>query len=306
MTGSDWKKSLLAVVLVISAATGVIFTVFDNPWEMIRSNGIITPVAFVAAAFANATAVGGGFLFVPLFIYVYGLTPLVALKLSLATQAFGMTSGSLGWSKRFIDTRGFLVGGAASLVGMYLGTYEWQIASEDIKPVFGWVSMVIFTAIMLEIYFGKGSQEHSIKTLKDLRLPGYILATFLGGVLTAWTAIGVGEVVALYLLFIYKVRMDISIGTGVAVLAVDSIAGLIFHSDLGGIPWELLVFTAPGVMLGGFFGARVGRFVEQKVLSPKPGLQPAKQGQSPLKWVFSLIVLVDGASILTNFYLFAG
>lgn len=306
MTGSDWKKLLLAATLVLSAAVLVIFTMFDNPWEMIRSNAIITPVAFVAAAFANATAVGGGFLFVPLFIYVYGLTPLVALKLSLATQAFGMTSGSLGWSKKFIDARGFLVGGAASLVGMYLGTYEWQIASEDIKPVFGWVSMIIFTAIMLEIYFGKGSQELSIKTLWDLKLPGFIIATFFGGILTAWTAIGVGEVVALYLLFVYKIRMDISIGTGVAVLAVDSIAGLIFHSDLGGIPWDLLVFTAPGVMLGGFFGARVGRFVEQKVLSPKSGDKPAKQGQSPLKWVFSLIVLVDGASILTNFYLFAG
>ncbi len=305
MTGSDWKKLMVAAAVVLTVATCVIVAFFDDPWTLIKSNWIITPIAFVAAAFANATAVGGGFLFVPLFIYVYALTPIIALKLSLATQAFGMTSGSLGWSRKYIDGRGFIVGGLASLVGMYLGTYEWQIASENIKPVFGWVSMVIFTAIMLEIYFGKGSQETGIKTLKDLRLPGFVVATFFGGILTAWTAIGVGEVVALYLLFIYKIRMDISIGTGVAVLAVDSIAGLIFHSDLGGIPVDLLVFTAPGVVLGGFFGARVGRFVEQKVLNPKSGETPKKQGQSPLKWVFSLIVLVDGASILTNFYLFA-
>ena len=179
MTGSDWKKLATAAVVVLTVATCVIVTFFDDPWTLIKSNWIITPIAFVAAAFANATAVGGGFLFVPLFIYVYGLTPIIALKLSLATQAFGMTSGSLGWSRKFIDGRGLLVGGMASLVGMYLGTYEWQIASEDIKPVFGWVSMVIFTAIMLEIYFGKGSQEMGIKTLKDWRLPGFVVATFL-------------------------------------------------------------------------------------------------------------------------------
>ena len=44
----------------------------------------------------------------------------------------------------------------------------------------------------------------------------FVLAAF-AGLVTGWTAIGVGEVVALYLLFFYRLRLDIAIGTGVAV-----------------------------------------------------------------------------------------
>ena len=56
---------------------------------------LLTLVAFFAASVANATAIGGGFLFMPLFIFVYQLAPPLALKLSIATQAFGMSSERL-------------------------------------------------------------------------------------------------------------------------------------------------------------------------------------------------------------------
>jgi uncharacterized membrane protein YfcA len=295
-----------AACIVLTGALVVICIAFDEPLQLIASNFAITPIAFVAAAFANATAVGGGFLFVPLFIFVYGLTPLAALKLSLATQAFGMSSGALGWGRKCIDMQALVIGGLASLVGMWVGTYALQLPPESIKPVFGWVSLFMFVVVMLEIRFGYGSTGEAAHFRPDLKCLGYVAATFAGGLITAWTAIAVGEFVALYLLFVYRVRIETAIGTGVAILALDSIAGLAFHVDAGGIRYDLLAFTVPGVLLGGFFGARMGRYLEQKMFSFSVMKAEGSKGffsNSPLKLLFSLIILVDGASILVNAYL---
>jgi uncharacterized membrane protein YfcA len=125
--------------------------------------------------------------------------------------------------------------------------------------------------------------------------------------LTAWTAIGVGEVVALYLLYVYRIRIESAIGTGVAVLALNSIAGLLFHSHIGGIPWEYLIFTVPGVLVGGFFGARLGRALEVVVTEKQnkgmTALCATPNHQSPLKWLFASIIIIDGTAMLLHGYL---
>ena len=45
-------------IVVLLAAFLVICLFFDQPLELIAANAIITPIAFVAAAFANATDAG--------------------------------------------------------------------------------------------------------------------------------------------------------------------------------------------------------------------------------------------------------
>ena len=62
------KVFLKTAVITLSGAFPLICLIFDDLLDLIASNMIITPRVFLAAAFANATAVGVGFLFVPLFI----------------------------------------------------------------------------------------------------------------------------------------------------------------------------------------------------------------------------------------------
>lgn len=304
--GRVMKVFVGTAIVILSVALLLICLVFEQPLELIAKNAIITPVAFVAAAFANATAVGGGFLFVPLFIYVYGLAPVVALKLALATQAFGMSSGAIGWGRDSIVKSALLIGAAASLLGFWAGSYAWQVPSESIKPLFGGVSIFIFVMVILEIKFGNTALGSAADFGMDYKGIGYLLITFCGGMITAWTAIAVGEFVAVYLLFVYRVRIEMAIATGVAILAINSVAGLFFHMHSGGIRWDMLAFTAPGVLLGGFCGARVGRHVEHQISK----IADTNQDKyifftnSPLKLLFVAIILVDGTSILVNTYFF--
>lgn len=298
---SKWIIPSVCFVTVIIAS--VLYA--QLPLSVFLDRAIIIPVAFIAAAVANATAVGGGFLFFPLFVYVYALAPATALKLSLATQAFGMTSGSIGWSWRFIDKRALVIGALGGLFGMLLGTLGLTLPSAAIKPVFGWCSLVIFAVILLEIKLGQSGQHHFRSDQTPIKLIGLIITGVAGGLITAWTAIGVGEFIALYLLLVYRVSFQVAIGTGVAVLAICSIAGLFLHGSIGGIPWEYLIFTAPGVIFGGYTGAWIGKNIHrwQRTKPNATGVAPAEQSSMTLKFIFSGVVLIDGLIILTHHYL---
>jgi len=255
----------------------------------------LTLASFFAASIANATAVGGGFLFMPLFMYVYKLAPMVALKLSIATQAFGMTSGALSWGRKFIDIKAFSVASIASIIGVWFASFVWVVPSSYIKPLFALISLGVFVALVLEIRYKESDAEGSFSVSLSHSTWFFIISAFVGGLITGWTAIGVGEVVVLYLLFVYKLKIDVAIATGVAVLAVSSIAGFLFHIILGGIPWYLLAFTVPGVILGGYFGAKLAIYLESGVqVSNREDAVPA----SPLKLFFAGVILLDCLAIL--------
>jgi len=257
----------------------------------------LTLVAFFAASVANATAIGGGFLFMPLFIFVYQLAPIIALKLSFATQAFGMTSGALTWGRKSIDTHAFAIASIASILGVWFATYVWVIPSNYIKPLFALISLGVFIALVIEIKLNLPDAKHSVNFRFDYLSILFGISAFAGGLITGWTAIGVGEVVALYLLFLYRLKLDIAIGTGVAVLAVSSIAGFIFHIGLSGIPWDLLVFTVPGVILGGRYGVKMAKHLEASVRHSSSENMLKK---SPLKLTFAVVILLDCIVILLS------
>jgi len=62
-------------------------------------------------------------------------------------------------------------------------------------------------------------------------------------------------------------------------LAANAIVGFLFHSYLGGIPWELLFFTAPAVIIG----ARTFVLVVKSF-----------NNHTIIKVIFAIIALIDG------------
>jgi uncharacterized membrane protein YfcA len=284
-----WLKILLPILLLLLG--GYFF----------GAKILLTLVAFFGASVANATAIGGGFLFMPLFIFVYQLAPPLALKLSIATQAFGMSSGALTWGRDYIDKNAFILASVASISGVWFATYHFALPSGYIKPLFALISLGVFIALVIEMRLKVTDQQQKAYFSFNAIAIFFVLAAFTGGLVTGWTAIGVGEVVALYLLFFYRLRLDKAIGTGVAVLAVTSIAGFIFHTDLGGIPWELLMFTVPGVILGGRYGVIAAKYLES-TFSQSDSKKLFQK--SPLKFIFALVILVDCVVILLLEFLF--
>jgi uncharacterized membrane protein YfcA len=67
---------------------------------------------------------GGGIVFIPAILFLFHLPLVTALKIALASQSFGMTSGAVGWiQKRVVRLRalkltvpGLLIGSATSFL----------------------------------------------------------------------------------------------------------------------------------------------------------------------------------------------
>ena len=113
---------------------------------------------------------------------------------------------------------------------------------------------------------------------------GLLLATACGAAITGWAAVGVGEVVAAWLMTRERMAPERAIRLGVVLLAVCSIVLALIHWFwLGGLPWSLAGF----VILGAVFGARLGPVVA------------AAAGPRRLKVLFAAVAILDGLLMIS-------
>ena len=142
-----------AVALALAPLVGVLFLSLlpGSASDALISNWPIFFIALLSATVANATAVGGGFIFLPLFSIGYGLGAVEALKLALSTQAFGMTSGAGSWPRNYIHWDILAIACVGCAIGMGIGTFYLQPSPEVIHIYFGWTSIGMGVALMVEL-----------------------------------------------------------------------------------------------------------------------------------------------------------
>ena len=129
----------------------------------------------------------------------------------------------------------------------------------------------------------------------DLYFISYTVVCLLGGIFTAWTSIGIGEIVAVWLIVIARRPLEVALASGVAVLAFCSVIGAGLHVGIiKSVPWNYLVYTIPGVLIGGYLGATTGR-----VICSCDNVNGWKF-RIFLKMSFSLVILADGIYILSG------
>lgn len=231
-------------------------------------------VAMFGAVVGNATAVGGGLIFVPYMILFENLDPLQSLELALVVQAFGMTSGAVAWVRRgAVPRRGLSWMLIGLFAGCAFGTLVVAPSALLVKSAFGPVSIGI--GVLVWILAGMRGR---VGEIPEGTLPLLFGACVIGGLLTSWVAIGAGEVVAAALMAGLRVRADRAIALGVVLLASASIALGAFYAVGGGVPWDLAVVMVPGVVLGA------------RMAPALVGLLPEKG----LKRLFAFIAIADG------------
>jgi uncharacterized membrane protein YfcA len=257
---------------------------FPEPLALAREHGALVAVGFAVAVVANATALGGGLFLIPILVFGYGLSPLVALQLSIAGQAFGMTSGALGWLRRDVVPRGAL---AVALTPLLAGATASSLLVHPspalVKGLFGPVSILLGA---LALWLADPPAERDAPP-EGARAPLRAVAAA-GGLLSGWVAIGAGELAAAYLMLVHHLRADRAIGLGVVLLSAASLWLCAIHAFLlDGIPWDMAVF----LVLGTVFGARLGPWLAQHV-------QPKR-----LKRLFGAIAIADGLLFVAQAWL---
>jgi uncharacterized membrane protein YfcA len=252
------------------------------------------PVSIVVATCAMLSGIGGAALFTPIFILVFPLlgpeyalaSTMTAIAAALFTQTFGFLSGFVGYYRRkLIDyelARRILwfsspVGIAGAVVAnsvsdsVLIASYSVLVAvlafvmwRNPIKP--GDPAVHLEGRVVIEKTDSRG-QTYSYDRPK-LGFASYAL-TGIGAFLTGMVSVGIGEVTISQL-----TRKNIPIAVAAATSVLVVILTVVFASatlfaeliQAGGwtaVPWNLLVYDIPGVLIGGQIGPRLQGLVPQ-------------------------------------------
>lgn len=232
-------------------------------------------LALCGAVVANATGAGGGVVFVPAFNFL-GLTPSSIIATSFAIQCFGMTAGALAWKKYTsvqLSSNGPIAWGRywnhvlwfsiPAIIGVVIGQYFVALdSSAQVKLVFRWFSIAFACSIFLTTFYIVKFQREDRTPVGNsyLKRTLFVIVGLLGGVITAWLSVGVGELVAVTLILLrYPVRM--AVGVAVSVSAVSVWVGVQQYLWLQPtIDFKVLMFAGPAALVGGTVAKHVATF----------------------------------------------
>ncbi|MCH2189679.1 MAG: sulfite exporter TauE/SafE family protein [Gammaproteobacteria bacterium] len=229
-------------------------------------------IAIVGAIVANSTGAGGGIVFVPAF-NMLGIDSDAIIATSFAIQCFGMTAGTIAWHQNAranliasgsdplrtkTYSRYWIIIAVCSIPaagGVLLGQYVFSLDSADqIKGVFKSFSFLFGISILLTTaYLLRSSNAKTGVIAIDGRVTRVLLIVIglIGGLITAWLSVGVGELIAVALILLrYPVRF--AIGVAVSVSAFSVWAGIHYHVFVEPmIHYGILAFAAPAAAIGG-------------------------------------------------------
>ena len=273
------------------------------------------PLAIVIATIATASGVGGATLFAPLFILALGIPPEIAIGAALITEACGFASGLVAYSRKdWIDYRLGATLLVATIPMALFGTWVSElIEPHALRAVLG-VGLFAVAANSLrapkredilwldraiQVEYGGDGAETCLTTAEGKticytvcsRSEGLLVAG-LGGLFKGMIATGLGELDEHFLLERCHVPSKVSVATGVFVVFFTTLSASVGHlvgfALTGGqeltTALSLVIFTIPGVVLGGQLGPWVVSHLPQRVL---------ERGMHILFLVFAALTLLE-------------
>lgn len=251
------RNKLIASIAALPLIAGLYWLLFHtNEYAPFSLLGLL------GAIFANATGAGGGVVFIPAFQQL-GVSEAQSVATSFAIQCFGMTMGSIAWIKHSKGCEypdwGLLpqlvkICLPFSVAGIWL-VYGFKSASPaSLSSLFAYFSIVIGLGLLATNLFTKPVAEDvchtQVKTkIEKLDVISLAAISFVGGVVTAWLSVGVGEFIAFYLI-LRGYRVTMAIATAVIISAASVWSGIGYHIQQGNIYWDILMFAGPAALIG--------------------------------------------------------
>ena len=234
----------------------------------------IFPLVLLGAIAANATGAGGGVVFVPAF-HMLGIREESIIATSFAIQCFGMTAGMIAWRKLAIERQASenfteskiwqsyqpMIRRLAlpAIAGVLIGQHVLSVESaEQVRGLFKSFSIVFGIAILVTtVYLARFSDELSPVNVNRSLTALMVSVSLVGGVITAWLSIGVGELLAVMLILLrFPVRY--AIGVAVSISAICVLVGVQYYVWVNTtIHYQILVFAAPAALIGGSVAKKI-------------------------------------------------
>ena len=263
------------------------------------------PVAICVATAAMLSGIGGAALFIPIFVIIFPLLgpeyPLAisaAIGSALMTEVFGFSSGFIGYyRKRLIDFSSVVPFICVSVPVAIVGALLFGLLQEQeilLKGAYALLMIVLCPVILrhtpprdmlsdaagndainadaeIREVTSRDSTTYRFRKPRQGIIGGFF--TSIGSFLTGFLGVGVGEVILPQLVKRNRVPVAVAAATSVLTVIVTiasasftQIAALIEAGGLSAVPWNLVCYTIPAVIIGGQIGPLLqGRIAQRKL-----------------------------------------
>ena len=261
------SKRLVILFVLLMTLLGLLL-MQNSPLLVLQEYGLFVFLGLTGAIFANSTGAGGGVIFVPIFNQLQ-LSAEQIVATSFTIQCFGMVAGAIAWRDQYCkaiqtqDTASsiwavlpqlLMVTVPFSLLGIWTVQYTslnaWVSEAENtLHWIFGGFSIVLAIAIFASLKHLKAEQQ--IKLVGSGDKYSLAVVAFLGGMVTAWLSVGVGELVAVYLI-LRRFSVTMSIAVAVMLSAMSVWGGIIYYIFINPfIIVPIACFAGVGAIIGG-------------------------------------------------------
>jgi uncharacterized membrane protein YfcA len=264
------------------------------------------PVSICVATTAMLSGIGGAALFIPIFIIIfpllgpeYPLTTAAAIGTALMTEVFGFSSGFVGYyRKRLIDFRSAIPFICVSVPVAILGALLLAVLKDQdtfLKGAYA-ILMLSLCPIILRhtpptsvtdegatkavgaavnqptrTVVARTGQTYTYPIPRQGIVGGIITST--GAFLTGLLGVGIGEVIVPQLVKRNRVPVAVAAATSVFTVIVTiasasftQVAALLSAGGVNAIPWNLVCYTIPAVIIGGQLGPWLQGRIAQRTM----------------------------------------
>ena len=252
-------------------------------------------VGYIASLFIGVSLglIGGGgsILTVPVLVYLFAISPTLAISYSLFIVGFTSLVGAYNnYRKGFVDFKTVLLFGASSITTVFVARKFIIPFLPDVFFSIG--SFQVTHSLFVMVMFAILMVAASVSMIRSKKMeaeektnPSRIVLMVYGvliGIVTGFLGAGGGFLLIPALVLLMKLPMKKAIGTSLLIIALNSLIG--FLGDIGRHPidWKFVSIVS-AIAIAGIF---IGGYFNQKIDSKK------------LKKGFGWFVLVMGIYIL--------
>ncbi len=213
---------------------------------------------------------GGSILTVPVLVYLFGVSPVLATSYSLFIVGSTSLIGSFNsWHKGLLDFHTAILFGATSVITVYITRkliiplIPEDIVIGNITLHFSILTMVLFAVLMMIASVSMISKEHPevIAGSNKINFAKLIAYGISIGLITGFLGAGGGFLLIPALVFLLHIPMKKAIGTSLLIIAMNSLAGFIGDAGHFETNWIFLLIISAIAIAGVFIGGLLGRSI---------------------------------------------
>ena len=213
---------------------------------------------------------GGSILTLPVLVYLFGITPQLAISYSLFVVGSTSLVGSFNsYRKKLIDFKTALLFGISSVITVFVTRKFLLPLIPNVIPVanyslpFSVLTMILFAILMLlasvKMITAKPLKEETVQANKSIAM---LLLYGVGiGLITGFLGAGGGFLLIPALVLILKLPMKKAIGTSLLIIALNSIVGFVADAGHYKIEWNFLLtisaIAITGILIGGLLSKKI-------------------------------------------------